>query len=504
MLKKKNLIIGGAIAVVAVIVALFSGGHKEEQVNAPPHRNIPSLKHFPKDWRLYKGEGFEIYLPSDARLKVKNGKIALSYRHGEGGLVVTNYSHRVERSLTHQCRPKLTMEKEGTTFYLCRRGKPYLEVVTKGSKPALVSYVRAGDFSTLKAISLALASFRPLRPGGEESPQSIPRVSFVKWTPRDGSFTIVVPSGWQTTGGTADFGRNGYVRIVRTMAPDGSAGFLGVYYPFHQYAQTAYGNNGMAPMSPQAYFNGPFFNLLASNYRIYFNDLRISNISVDGPLSRQLSYQQQVQLRRGGVNAAVKIQAVMGKATFNYNGEPFEMAILGTMRYLTYPLQGMGYSYVWGPAPIYIEAARKGTLSRWFPVLKRVAESWQVNTGWLMRHQRMAAQDARRTVEHYRRMSKMIHEGYEKRSRMGMRQWESEEHERMEEFWDTYYALGGEERYDNPQTGEEVDVPIGADKYLYDSYSQSWVGVTMDQPNAQELIQNLKENGFVELKRHRH
>ncbi len=499
--KGKNLIIGGVIA-LAVVVILFSAGRRFlKEGGGPESRSMPSLKNFPKSWQVHRGDGFEIYLPAGARFQVLEGRVVVRYRHGEGELLVKGRGARALRAVVSRCRPRLAMKKGDTSFYLCSRGAAYLEVVGGGTRPSVASYARARDFSTLKAISLSLASFKPLKTGiGQEGP----KVTFVRWVPRDGSFSVEVPRGWNTSGGTADFGRNGYVRIVRSTAPDGSAGFLGVYYPFHQYAQTAYGSNGMAPMDPVTYIGRRFFGLLASNYQIQFPGLRFFSLKTDPVLSRRFTYEQQRVLMQHGVRASVKIQAVMGRARFNHGGDPFDMVVLGAMRYLTIPLQGAGYSYVWGPAPIYVEFAKRGSLARWMPVFERVAGSWQVSTRWLMGHQRMAMQDARRTVEHYRRMAEMIHQGYEKRSRMGMRQWESEEHERMEEFWDTYHALGGEERYDNPQTGEEIDVPTGADKYLYDGYSESWVGVKMDRPNAQDLVQSLKENGFVELKRHTH
>jgi len=94
-------------------------------------------------------------------------------------------------------------------------------------------------------------------------------------------------------------------------------------------------------------------------------------------------------------------------------------------------------------------------------------------------------------------MSEMIHKNSEMRLNQGMREWEQQQN--LEN-----YALGGEERYDNPITGEEIDVPTGADKYLYDNYSRMWVGINMGNSDALDIINELKNNNFVELKKHKY
>jgi len=113
-----------------------------------------------------------------------------------------------------------------------------------------------------------------------------------------------------------------------------------------------------------------------------------------------------------------------------------------------------------------------------------------------------AQKEMQSTLKHYRKMSDMIHKNAEYRLNLSESTYNNISNTENEVFWDTFYALGGEERYDNPQTGEEIDVPIGADKYLYDNYSETWVGINLDQPDALDLINELKNNGFVELKKH--
>jgi hypothetical protein len=54
------------------------------------------------------------------------------------------------------------------------------------------------------------------------------------------------------------------------------------------------------------------------------------------------------------------------------------------------------------------------------------------------------------------------------------------------------------------ELAEEIDVPTGADKYFYDNYSETWIGIKMDNPDALDIINELKNNGFVELKKHRY
>jgi hypothetical protein len=101
-------------------------------------------------------------------------------------------------------------------------------------------------------------------------------------------------------------------------------------------------------------------------------------------------------------------------------------------------------------------------------------------------------------------MTRLIRENSEYRINLGLKMHEENEKVENEIFSDIWYALGGEERYDNPSTGEVIALPVGADKYFYDNYSETWIGIKMDNPDAMDIVNELKNNGFVELKKHRY
>ncbi len=370
-------------------------------------------------------------------------------------------------------------------------------------KKGFGSLVRAKDFTTFKALAIAISSLKPGSPKRLSGKGQAP-VTLVKWTPRDGSFSIKVPRGWKVSGGTIDYGPNGYLRIVQALSKDESAGFLGVYAPVYHFVRSSFGTSGVPPEDPVSYIRGRFFSDLYNNFKIIFENMRFQDLHIAPEASRELNRLNADFAARMGFTGTMETQVIYGRASYVYQGKEYELSLFGAIQYTTYPLQGFGYATNWGPAPIFLGSAEKGELGKYQKVFEQVSSSWQVSSQWLSMHYRRAAAQARDIIRHYRKMSKIIHEGSERRMNEGLKQWEAEEHEKMEEFWDTYYALGGEERYDNPVTGEEIDVPTGAGRYLYDNYSQTWVGIRDDVPESQELVQHLKEKGFVELKRHTH
>ncbi len=459
---------------------------------------------FPKSWHIVKTRDMELYVPVDAKVKTTGDGVFVYFNNGEAGLSELDKNYL--SGLVRKCNPSQTLNKAETTFYVCGQAADarFIQIVQARKKQGtrgLFSFVKAGDLSTLKALSIAISSIRPLSKKGTRRPDMSSMPQLVTWRPSDRSFSIKVPRGWEVHGGTADFGRNGYIRIVQAISPAKEAGFVGVYYPFYEYAQTSMGISGIPPMDARTYLTQKFFTDLGSQYHITFDDLHIEHLEIDRALSQKLT---RAYNSFGNYGLSTKCEAVDGTATYSYQGKPYEMKISGIMSYSQNPMSGFGYITTWGPGPVVLGAALKGTLQRWEPVFSRMSESWQVDMNWLTRHLHMARADAQRTLSHFSKMRRIIHENSERRMNSGLREWEQEQNERMEEFWDTYYALGGEERYDDPVTGEEVDVPIGADKYLYDHLSQSWVGVRDDNPDADEIIQHLKEDGFRELKLHTH
>ena len=361
----------------------------------------------------------------------------------------------------------------------------------------------ANNIGALKSLAAYMSNFPKGRSAAKHN-MNVPVNQFGAWQPSDRSFTIDVPLGWKADGGTVDMGANGYLRIVQVMAPDGSAGLAGFYSPSYQYVQTGYGTGGVPPEPADSYVRGRFFHELSQRFNLNFQGLVLEQVSIDPETSQKLTRMLMDYAGRMGVSANVRMEAVSARGHYLFNGREFDLLVAGAMQYITMPLQGMGYSYVWGPAPIFVEVAPRGGMSRWIPIFERIAYSWQVSPQWLATHQRNAAADARGILAHYRKKSRMIHENAERRMNMGMEEWERRQNELTEETFDTFHALGGEDRYDNPETGEEVDVDSGADRYLYDSYSSTWIGLEDNGADSEEIMQNLKDNGFVELKRHTH
>ncbi len=464
---------------------------------------------FPKRWRIERKADMEVYVPENAKVKMGQAGLTISYNGAKAGIVAVEQGQDSFDQFVSACRPNTVLRgRDNTWFYVCGQGArhKYLEIVTKAGlhSPGILTYVAADDMPTLKALSIAVSSLKQVgiaSPSVASTGQSVP-VSFKKWQPADRSFSISVPDGWNIQGGTADLGRNGYVRIVQAQDPKTMATFIGVYYPFYQFSQTPYGGGGIQPMDAKSYIRGMFFTQLAQSYHIVFDNLRIGELRPLPDMSQKFTRQAEQIGRQMGISVSLRYEVVSGRATCTKDGRPFDMSILGLLQYTTMPLSGMGYSYSWGPAPIYVEMAQRGQLARWFPVFSKMASSWQVSSSWLVAHNRRAISDARQTIQHFRNMAKIIHENAQMRLETGMKEWESQENQEMEIFWDTYHALGGEDRYDDPQTGEEIDVPTGADKYLYDRLSQTWIGIHEDQYGAQDLVEELKQKGFVELRPH--
>ncbi|WP_201352998.1 hypothetical protein [Hydrogenimonas urashimensis] len=459
---------------------------------------------FPKQWHLHKAKEFIVYVPQGCRVETSRKGVTLSYRGSDAWLGKTKHPETVIRRMEKSCQPEHVLQKGDSTLFLCRTGAPYriIQVMTKRSAPGIASFVRAKNMGDFKALSIAIASLKP-KHTDHGANRSI-HTAYRRWTPRDGSFTIDVPLNWQADGGTADLGVNGYIRLVRLSSLNGNAGIYGIYYPFYQYAQLYGGNSGIPPQKPQEYIRYRFFQDLQSRYNIRFDNLAIDSAAEEREISRKLEAENNELTRKAGFTGSLQTKAVLARAHYTEKGEPYDMLIVGIIQYTTMPLQGAGYSYAWGPAPLFIETAKKGELSSWMQVFEHIATSWQTSQEWLMQHYRNSAAEAKSILRHYRNMSRIIHENAEYRMNQNLRMWESQTHEKTEELWDTFYALGGEERYDNPVTGEEIDVPIGADRYFYDSYSQTWAGIRNDLPDSEALVRHLKDEGFVELKKHRH
>ena len=459
--------------------------HAESAVTA----NVPQDS-FPKEWKIVKKKGFAVYVPVDATLHVKNDGLNVLFRGSSAGLkaIIAN-GNNVIHEIIAKCRPVNRLSRgENNQFLFCApdSGYAYLDMVTKGQPVRIFSYVLAKNFNHLKVLSIALASVKQsvTAHGGAAS------VSYHKWSPRDGSFSVDVPQGWMADGGTADFGRNGYIRIVKVASPDGRKQFVGVYSPLYEYVQMGYMQSGYPPMEPQDYIANSFFQFIANNYNIVFENVKIDSFHFDENMSNMLNSQN----RQYGLSAKDEVFYANGSCSLDGNAQ--ELVIQGIMNYLYLEM-----AVIWGPAPIVVLTAPRGEMKNWLGILTHVANSWQVNPQWLIAHSRYARRDMKKTLEGFRRVNKILQQ-QEQMLNQSFEEYDEQSNLDMEIFWDNYHALGGEERYDNPTTGEEIDVPTGADKYLYDQYSQTWVGIKMDQENAQELMQHLKERGFVELVPH--
>ena len=473
----------------------------------PPSANTNNVKQnysnnhkkFPDRWTVFENQILQLSVPVGAKVETEGNKVRISYADASGELIAVNDANEQTKKLLNSCMPIKSLAKGDTKFFICNDQAKFhfMQIVSQGKPAKKLSYVTANDLSTLKALSIALSSIKLKK---RPSSQTAVKVTMEPWQPRDGSFTISVPRGWSVDGGTADFGRNGYVRIVQAVSPDQKKMFIGFYYPFYQYVQLGGIASGIPPMGPEEFITGRLFIDLAQNYRIIFNNPHIKFVKPNPQLSDQLNREAQKMIARRGMRGSAKYEVFTAEALVDMNGQEKPMYIFGIMTYITLPLSA-GYSYLWGPSPIILAVTPEGSFNRWWGVFEKMAESWQVNPRWLSAHLQYAASDAQATLNHFKKISALIRKQGEALNN-SLNDWEQQTDFEMELFYDTYHALGGEERYDNPVTGEEIDVPTGADKYLYDQYSQAWVGIQMDKPNAPELIQELKENGFIELTPH--
>ncbi len=454
----------------------------------------------PHTWQVRTIKHFRISVPEDARLDARKDRIRITWRGTTGDIITTREVNTTLEQIINRWRPQKIFRK-GESYVLFGEGWMG-EIVVRAGKTPVVTAVKATDLRGFKTVSLALASIKPLSPSTVKTPHvSLP---FHQWTAEDGSFTIEVPRSWEVDGGTVDLGVNGYVRMVVAQSADENEALLGIYSPFYSYLQTGVSGNGTPPMSPRDYIEQRFFDDLSTYLDITFDDVDLSAFHVDEQLSAQLTRANAQLATQYGVSVQSESKVFDGTAECSYEGQPCEMRIMGIMSYSRMPLQGIGETHQWGPAPVILGITRKGELDRWKEIFLKIAESWQPKADWLIGHAHRARQETRDIVRHYRRMSKMIHEGYEQRSQASMAQWDAEQKEKEEEFYDLWHAMGGEDRYEDTDLHQEVDVPTGADKYLWDRYSQTWVGIRYDQPDAEELEQHLKEEGFTELKLHTH
>ena len=464
------------------------------------------FERFPTRWQKVMLKGVEISVPMGTHVSEKGRKIILRGESATAEFLPVKKKKRLLYTLEKSCHPSEILKSgDGKSYFmLCAKGRSpaYVDVVfKKNGKKLIAGIVKAENPAALKAFSIALASIKPV--GTQRKHKCAEALQTRPWRPQDGSFTLPLPDGWEASGGTADLGNNGYIRIVRALSAKKDAAFIGVYYPFYQYMQMGYyGSSGFAPMEPEDYIRSRFFDDLARKYQISFNNLQIDKIKENEKVSTLLTRLNQQMYARYGLAASPSIRYIDGYATFLYEGKPYEMIITGSLTYRTAPLQGVGTQYSWGPSPIYLEIAKKGDLCHYYKTFEKMMAGWQVDMNWLQRHLQFARVEQREILSHYRKMSEIIHENSEARMSEAMREWEANTNVEMETFWDNYFALGGEERYNDPNTGEEIDLPTGADKYFYDRYSQSWVGVSDSNPDRDEIIQNLKEHGFIKLKPH--
>jgi hypothetical protein len=456
------------------------------------------IKNFPNNWETYKTKEFEIFIPVGAKVKLKNNLFTINYKNSYGELKISQDLDSDVQKIFNKYKPEKTLQKGNAYFSICKNKEKnlYLQIVVKKGKENLVSFVESDNFADLKALSIAISSLKVFK--------DRKYADLVKWIPRDNSFSIKVPKDWFSSGGTADFGVNGYLRIIVSYPQDKQTGFLGFYYPFYQYAQTSYGSNGIPPMEPKDYVSSVFFQELNQRFNINFKNLRLDTINIDENLSKKLTEQTQQFFYQHGLNTKIVYKFVYGKGSFTENGKEYELIIEGIISYTTSPLRGVGYMYIWGASPLFVFSAEKGKMDYWYPLFEKVANSWQVNMQWLRQHYKNANIEAKQIIQHYRKMTRLIRENSEYRINLGLKMHEENEKVENEIFSDIWYALGGEERYDNPSTGEVIALPVGVDKYFYDNYSETWIGIKMDNPDAMDIVNELKNNGFVELKKHRY
>ena len=479
-------------------------------VPSKPHEHPSHFKDFPKTWVRYEGKSFILSIPKGCKVREEGGALTLEYGSAKGRIVPIKNRDAFLSAEAKRCGATETVRsRDGASVVMTCKSwwHTYFEQIVfketrSGSIAAVVSGKKPGDF---KALSIALASLKP-KPAGATAQGSLPAPLPTRgWHPSDQSFAIEIPRGWRADGGTADLGANGYVRIVQAASPADDASFVGVYYPFYQYVQTPYGSNGAAPMQADVYVKERFLAELRSQYRIAYPNVAWKRVEIDEPLSRRLSQMANEMAAQYGLTVRTRYTAVQASGTYTCGSKPCDIAVYGVLQYTTMPLQGgMAQSESWGPAPLYVVTAPKGGLFRYFRTFERMATSFRVDDKWLRQHLKNAAAQGRQIVAHYRKMSQLIHENSERRILDALAEHDAQENEIMEEHWDTFFALGGEERYEDPETGEEIDVPTGADRYFYDRYSQAWTGIRDDDPDAGEIVEHLKEDGYEQLRLHTH
>jgi len=479
-----------------------SDGYADEA--SPTPQKKASTKH---PWKVVRKGAFELSAPEGAKVYADREGIEIDYAGGNAGIeFITEDNKDFFLDIVEDCDPVKKFSKGELRIFQCseKSHNRYLMLLKRDLKKyRFVYYVAADTPKILKNLSLAVASIRivPKKAMVHTANSAYRTPPMYPWHPSDNSFSIDVPQGWAADGGTADLGRNGYLRIVHVFSPDRREGFIGVYYPFYQYIQMGSTQSGYAPMDGKSYIYRRFFSDLA-RYGINFNQLNLEDVNIDLQASQEATMEARQLLRQTDSTTDFQYQIVWGKGVFfATTSQPLELLLFGYMQYVRkYQAYGVMTSQ-WGPAPFYITYAPKEEMGRWFHTFEKIGKSWQVNPQWFQAHFNYARQDAQKSIGHFRKISNIIRQ-HEKSLDAAMQAHDAQNHVEDELFWDRFYALGGEDRLNNPNTGEEIDLPTGADKYLYDEYSQSWVGINQDQPDAEEWTRHLKENGWVELKPH--
>ena len=175
---------------------------------------------FPKGWILRKKSLFAIYTPRACKVREEGGGIELDYSGSDAWIGTSFKIDRFKKKLIRECRPEKILEKGDTTLLLCSpgSGKRLIQFVSRRGSPDLVSFVRADNLLDLKVLSIALSSLKPLHKDAVRKTGTPLNLAFRHWMPSDGSFSMDVPEGWEASGGTADFGANGYIRLVQVLA----------------------------------------------------------------------------------------------------------------------------------------------------------------------------------------------------------------------------------------------------------------------------------------------
>ncbi len=512
----------GATVLLAALMVLSAG-----RGPAFPAGGI-NWKNEEAGWKVFESGryGFRISLPPGARVVGAPPVVKVMKEDGFAKLVFTrDLDAFMKRELELRKPQRLLGADEPSLvfFYTSGNGRRYVEHLSfKEKDDAAVVALASAPVSKpdlMRELAISVCSFQPIplkgAPRGDgpaagdssagASPARKAHVELVGWNAPDGSSTMLVPRGWNTRGFTRSYGRNGYLGFVSSFSPDSRYGFAALYgVTMHQGFSGGFMFGGAgAPPEPKSYATGMFLGELASIGGIQLPDAVFEKVERLPEMERRYSEQVLRQAAEAGimVNPASMPSYAIVRAvgTFSSSAGSRELEVYGVIQYAA----AAGVT-AWGPAPLAAAFAPAGELAAWEDVYVRMLTSWSRTGSWLSSYRRVAAADASSALSHFRRMRRIIHEGEERRASMGMRQWDAEQREKLEEFYDTFHALGGEERYDDPVTGREIDVPTGADKYLYDHLGNVWVGVETASPHADELIRKLKDEGFHELKLHEH